>query len=163
MQVSRSTPERGGTQTTYFVPYHGSRRQFCKTQFSHYFKISRNVVQSVAKAKATAAVASPLSPMKSPQKKGVDNVRRTSAIKAKFEKFLQALPQAENRFSDATRPSTEMVHPAPVGGRRASPYNVWIHWLQKEEADQFTKRGKADFKPLWRGATMKTTRIQKNE
>ena len=29
----------------------------------------------------------------------------------------------------------------------ASPYNVWIHWLQKEEADQFAKRGKADFKP----------------
>ena len=40
---------------------------------------------------------------------------------------------------------TETVHLAPVGGRRASPYNVWIHWLQKEEPDQFAKRGKADF------------------
>ena len=49
---------------------------------------------------------------------------QTSAIKVKFEKFLQALPQAENRFSDAFRPSTEMVHLAPVGGHRASPYNV---------------------------------------
>ena len=136
-----------GHQATYFVPYRGSRRQICKTQFLHYFKISRIVVESVAKAKAAAAVTNPLSPMKSPRKQGADNVRRTSAIKGKFEKFLQALPQAENRFSDAARPSTEWVHLAPVGGRRASPYNVWIHWLQKEEADQFAKRGKADFKP----------------
>ena len=136
-----------GHQTRYFVPYHGSRCEICKTQFLHYFRISRKVVQSVAKAKEAAAVANPLSPMKSSQKKGADNVRRTSAIKAKFENFLQALPQAENRFSDAARPSTDMVHLAPVGGRCASPYNVWIHWLQKEEADQFAKRGKADFKP----------------
>ena len=71
----------------------------------------------------------------------------SKAIKMKFEKFLQALPQAENRFSDAAWPSTEMVHLAPVGGRRASAYNMWIHWLQKEEADQSAKRGKADFKP----------------
>ena len=77
-------------------------------------------MESVAKAKAAAAVASPLNPMKSPQKQGVDNTRRTSAIKMKFEKFLQALPQAENHFSDAARPSTEMVHLAPVGGRGAS-------------------------------------------
>ena len=104
-----------------------------------------HVVQSVAKAKAAAAVVSPLSP-KSPQKLGAENICRASAIKAKFEKFLQALPQAENHFSDAAWPSTEMVHLAPVGGRRASPYNVWIHWLQTEEADQFAKRGKADFK-----------------
>jgi hypothetical protein len=134
-------------QATYFVPYCGSRRQICKTQFLHYFKISRIVVELVAKNKAAAAVANPLSPMKSPQKRGASNVRRASAIKVKFEKFLQALPQAENRFSDAARPSTEWVHLAPVGGRRASPYNVWIHWLQKEEADQFAKRDKADFKP----------------
>ena len=93
-----------GHQTTYFVPYHGSRRQICKTQFLHYFKISRNVVQSVAKAKAAAAVASPLSPMKSPQKQGVDNVRRTSAIKAKFEKFLQA--RASYRHMLLSSPST---------------------------------------------------------
>ena len=133
-------------KTTYFVPYRGSRRQICKTQFLHYFKISPIVVEGVAKAKVAAAVDSPLSPMKSPQKQGSDNVRRTSAIKAKFEKFLQALPQTENRFSDAARASTETVHLAPMGGRRASPHNVWIHWLQKEEAYQFAKRGKADFK-----------------
>ena len=152
-----------GHKTTYFVPYCGSRCEICKTQFLHYFRISRKVVQSVAKAKAAAAVATPLSPMKSPQKKGADSARRTSAIKAKFENFLQALPQAENRFSDAARPSTDMVHLAPVGGRRASPYNVWIHWLQKEEADQFAKRGKADFKPqiLLKTAqrTMKTFKL----
>ena len=136
-----------GHQTTYFVPYCGSRRQICKTQLLHYFRISRKVVQYVAKAKAAAAVAIPLSPMKSPRKKATTNVQRALAIKQKFQKFLQALPQAENRFSDAARLSTDMVHLAPVGGRRASPYNVGIHWLQKEEADQFSKRGKADFKP----------------
>ena len=31
------------------------------------------------------------------RKRGGANVQRTSAIKQKFEKFLQALPQAENR------------------------------------------------------------------
>ena len=51
--------QKSALQTTYLVPYRGSRRQICKTQFLHYFKISRNVVQSVAKAKAAAAVASP--------------------------------------------------------------------------------------------------------
>ena len=75
------------------------------------------------------------------------NTRSASAIKLRFEKFLQGLPQADNRFSDANRPHTEMVHLAPVGGSRASPYNMWIHWLQKEEPDQFAKRGKADFQP----------------
>ena len=43
-----------GHQTTYFVPYCGSRRQICKTQLLHYFRISRKVVQYVAKAKAAA-------------------------------------------------------------------------------------------------------------
>ena len=66
----------------------------------------------------------------------------------KFEKFLQSLPQAGNRFSDAARPHTETVHLAPIGGRRAFAYNVWVHWLRTEEAEQFAKRGKADFKPL---------------
>ena len=42
------TRKRGGHQTTYFVPYPGSRREICKTQFLHYFRISRKVVQSVA-------------------------------------------------------------------------------------------------------------------
>ena len=60
-----------GHQTTYFVPYRGSRRQICKSQFLHYFKISRIVVESVAKAKAAAAIATPLSPMRSPEKKAV--------------------------------------------------------------------------------------------
>ena len=45
----------------------------------------------------------------------------------------KGLPQADYRFSDANRPHTETVHLAPVGGRRALPYNVWIHWLQKED------------------------------
>ena len=62
-----------GHQTTYFVPYRGSRRQICKTQFLHYFTISRIVVELVAKARAAAAVATPLSPMRSPQKKAVVN------------------------------------------------------------------------------------------
>ena len=83
------------------------------------------IVQSVAKPKATAAVANPLSPMKSPQKQGADNVQRTSASKQNFEKFLQALPQAENRFSDAARSSTDMVHLAlwvAVGGFQAPDF-----------------------------------------
>ena len=91
-----------GHQTRYFVPYRGSRREICKTQFLHYFSISRTGVQSVAKAKAAAAVVGPLHPMQSPKKQGAVNTRRTSAIKMKFEKFLQALPQAENRFSDSS-------------------------------------------------------------
>ena len=70
----------------------------------------------------------PFEPNEESQKKGAENVRRTSAIKASF---LQALPQAENRFSGAAQPSTDMVHVALVGGRRASPYNVWIHWLPR--------------------------------
>ena len=52
-----------GHQTTYFVPYRGAPRQICKTQFLHYFKISCTVVQSVAKVKAGAAAATPLSPL----------------------------------------------------------------------------------------------------
>ena len=48
-----------GHQTTYFVPYRGARRQSCKTQFLHYFKISGRVVETVAKDKANAAVATP--------------------------------------------------------------------------------------------------------
>ena len=50
-------------------------------------------------------------------------------------------------LSDAACPATDMVHLAPVSGHHASPYNVWIHWLQNEEPDQFAKRGKADFMP----------------
>ena len=42
-----------GHQATYFVPYRGSRRQICKTQFLHYFKISRIVVESVRKTVTT--------------------------------------------------------------------------------------------------------------
>ena len=38
-----------GHQTKHFVHYRGSRRQICKTQFLRYFKISRIVVESVAK------------------------------------------------------------------------------------------------------------------
>eukprot|EP00670_Eutreptiella_braarudii_P023822 CAMPEP_0174348476 /NCGR_PEP_ID=MMETSP0811_2-20130205/4961_1 /TAXON_ID=73025 ORGANISM="Eutreptiella gymnastica-like, Strain CCMP1594" /NCGR_SAMPLE_ID=MMETSP0811_2 /ASSEMBLY_ACC=CAM_ASM_000667 /LENGTH=162 /DNA_ID=CAMNT_0015475049 /DNA_START=182 /DNA_END=667 /DNA_ORIENTATION=- len=34
-----------GHQTRYFVPYCGSRREICKTQFLYYFRISRKVVQ----------------------------------------------------------------------------------------------------------------------
>ena len=47
----------------YFVPYRGARRQICKMQFLHYFMISRRFVNTVAKDKANAAVASPLSPI----------------------------------------------------------------------------------------------------
>ena len=43
--------------------------------------------------------------------------------------------------------NTETVHLAPVGGCRASLYNIWIHWLQMEEPDQFVKRGEADSQP----------------
>ena len=137
-----------GHRTKYFVPYRGMRREICKTQFLHYFGISRFVVESVAKTKAAAAMSNPLSPMKSPSKQAASNTARSSPIKLKFEKFLQSLPQADNRFSDAARPHTETVHLAPIGGRRASAYNVWVHWLRTEEAEQFAKRGKVDFKPL---------------
>ena len=137
-----------GHRTKYFVPYRGMRREICKTQFLHYFKISKFVVESVAKTKAAAAMSNPLSPMKSPRKQAASNATRSSPIKVKFEKFLQSLPQADNRFSDAARPHTETVHLAPIGGRRASAYNVWVHWLRTEEAEQFAKRGKVDFKPL---------------
>ena len=40
-----------GHRTKNFVPYRGMRREICKTQFLHYFKISRFVVQSVAALK----------------------------------------------------------------------------------------------------------------
>ena len=82
-------------KTTYFVPYRGSPRQICKTQFLHYFKISRIVVEGVAKAKVAAAVASPLSPMKSPKKQGSDNVRQTSA------NGVPALVEGGNNDSDS--------------------------------------------------------------
>jgi hypothetical protein len=53
MQVARrSTPERGGIKQRILYLNTGPRRQICKTQFLHYFKISRFVVESVAKAKA---------------------------------------------------------------------------------------------------------------
>ena len=118
---------RRGHQPKYFVSYRGMCRQICKTHFLQYFNISRTVVQSVAKAKAAAASTSPLSPVKSPTKKAISNTRRGSSIKVKFE-FLQSLPQADNRFSDAARPHTETVHLASIGGPRASAYNVWVHW-----------------------------------
>ena len=110
MKVARSTPERGGIKQRILYLTTGPRRQICKTQFLHYFKISRFVVESVAKAKAAAAVATPLSPMKSPQKQVAVNTRRMSTIKLRFKQFLQGLPQAENCFSDAARPHTDMVH-----------------------------------------------------
>ena len=103
-----------GHRTKYFVPYRGMRREICKTQFLHYFGISRFVVESVAKTKAAAAMSNPLSPMKSPSKQAASNTARSSPIKLKFEKFLQSLPQADNRFSDAARPHTETVHLAPI-------------------------------------------------
>ena len=56
------------------------RRQICKTQFLHYFNISRVVVESVAKTKAAAAMSTPLSPMKSPRKQAVSNTTRSSPI-----------------------------------------------------------------------------------
>ena len=85
-----------GHRTKYFVPYKGMRREICKTQFLHYFKISKFVVESVAKTKAAAAMSNPLSPMKSPRKQAGSNTTRSSPIKVKFEKFLQSLPQADN-------------------------------------------------------------------
>ena len=45
-----------GHETTYFVPIRGARRQICKTQFLHYFKISRRIVETVAKEKANVAL-----------------------------------------------------------------------------------------------------------
>ena len=43
-----------GHRTKYFVPYRGMCRDICKIQFLHYFKISKFVVESVAKTKAAA-------------------------------------------------------------------------------------------------------------
>ena len=57
------------------------RREICKTQFLHYFKISKFVVESVAKTKAAAAMSNPLSPMKSPRKQAASNATRSSPIK----------------------------------------------------------------------------------
>ena len=78
-----------GHRTKYFIPHRGMRRQICKTQFLHYFKISR-IVETVAKTKAAAAMSTPLSPMKSPSKKATSNTTRSSPIKVKFENFLQS-------------------------------------------------------------------------
>ena len=57
-QWQKYTRKRG-QQTTYFVRYCGARRKICKTQFLHYFKISRRIVETVAKEKAHAAVRQP--------------------------------------------------------------------------------------------------------
>ena len=43
-----------GHRTKYFLPYRGMRREICKIHFLHYFKISKFVVESVAKIKAAA-------------------------------------------------------------------------------------------------------------
>ena len=59
-----------------------------------------------------------------------------SALKLKFENFLQSLPRADNRFRDAVRPHTDKSHLAPIGRRRASAYNMWVHSLKPEEAEQ---------------------------
>ena len=67
-----------GHRTKYFVPYRGMRREICKTQFLHYFKISKFVVESVAKTKADAAMSNPLSPMKSPKKQAASNTTQIS-------------------------------------------------------------------------------------
>ena len=74
-----------GHQTTYFIPHCRARRHICKAQFLH-FKKFRIFVQSVAQGKVAAAFNTPLSPMKSPQKRSMDNARRDSAIKMKFRK-----------------------------------------------------------------------------
>ena len=47
------------------------------------------------------------------------NAARTSDAKAKFIAFVERLPQAENRFSDAARAQTETVTLAPLDGGRA--------------------------------------------
>ena len=46
----------------------------------------------------------------STHKEGAVNTRQTRLIKQKFENFLQSLPQADNRFSDAARPHSATVH-----------------------------------------------------
>ena len=48
-----------GHRTIYFLPYCGVHGQICKTQVLHYFNISHPVVQSVAEAKAAAAITPP--------------------------------------------------------------------------------------------------------
>ena len=73
-----------GYLTTYFIPYRGACREICKTQFLHYFNVSRRVAESVANAKAQVAVASTLSPMKSPSNKAMDNKRRAQPLKRRF-------------------------------------------------------------------------------
>ena len=83
--------------------------------------------------------------LESPTKQAASNTLQSSSIKVKLEKFLQSLPQADNRFSDAASPHTETVHLAPIGGRCASAYNMWVHWRRTAEAEQFAKRGKPDF------------------
>ena len=75
-QRQRYTQKRGHLPT-HFIPYHGGRREICKTQFWYCFNVSRRV-QGVAKAKAQVAVASPLSPMKSPVKQAAGNGRRAT-------------------------------------------------------------------------------------
>ena len=78
--------------------------------FVRYFRISRRVVETVAKGKGNAAVASPLSPMKSPQRQAKLNTRRASAIKLRFEKFCKV----------SHRPTTASVTPT---GAQCGPDN----------------------------------------
>ena len=92
-------------------------------------------MESVAKPKVAAVVAPPLKVHR----------KRPQIPHEEPRESKGSLLQADNSFNGAARPHTEMVHLATVGGRHASPYNVWIHWLQNEEPDQFVKRSKADF------------------
>ena len=94
--------------------------------------------------------------MKSPWKKGVDSVWRPSAIEAKFEKFLQALPQAGNRFSDATRPSTEMVLWVDVVPPRTT-------YGSSGGSRSVHKAGQSRFQALVERGKMRMTWIQNNE
>uniref|UniRef100_A0A7S4G2A0 Uncharacterized protein n=1 Tax=Eutreptiella gymnastica TaxID=73025 RepID=A0A7S4G2A0_9EUGL len=106
-----------GHRTKYFVPYRGMRREICKTQFLHYFGISRFVVESVAKTKAAAAMSNPLSPMKSPSKQAASNTARSSPIKLKFDDMFA-------HRSESCRKCRKVPKPRKLAGSEC-PREIW--------------------------------------
>ena len=77
-----------GHRTKYFVPYQGMCQQICKTQFLHYFNISRVVVESVAKTKAAAAMSTPTCDLLGRGTSGTNNMVSTGSRPGVQPKFL---------------------------------------------------------------------------
>ena len=110
-----------GHQTTYLSRTVEHVDKSAKRRFCIISRFHAELSKLWPRTREMRLLPAPLSPMKSPQRKAKVNTRRASAIKLRFEKFLQGLPQADNRNVELT-----------TDGLWAMPLNTG--WVQSRHA-----------------------------